>query len=313
VQPTIILAAVGLVVFASFSSIGSLQRTQWVQAVPASEWAERAAGLAAHLRHAHVVELGRSTAPAGAIAFDGALPTGSTPGDAAAIDAPFACVAPVPEEKTIPAMVRRYKHPQSGLMFMTFTNKDRFDFGITWAYRLCRLGLPHFAIGALDAPTLTKGNGLGLPMFQMGEHDLGATDYGWNTPRFKLMGQDKVQLLIDVLKANATAVLMDADAVLVNDPVPFFDKLPDAEVLVPTDFTALGAMDGGLEDVRVSDHVMNIGIVYAKPSALPFAVAWREYLRTHVGRWDQTVFNEMIKVGWGCTLLLLALLHVLLE
>ena len=292
-QLAIVLTAVGLVILAACNTFGSLQRTQWQQAVPASR-------LDPHLRNARVVEVGapipaaRALASASAAGVARALPvaTISTPAPS-----PFACVTPVPAETTLGAMVERYKQPSTGLMFVTFTNKDRFDFALTWAYRLCRLGLPHFAIGALDKQTLELGTAAGAPMFAMGAHDLGNADYGWNTPRFKLMGQDKVQLLIDILRLNATAVLMDADAILVDDPSPFFAAQPEAELLVPTDFTALGAMDGGLEEVHVADHVMNIGVIYAKPSVLPFARAWREFLRENPSRWDQTVFNEMIKRG----------------
>lgn len=298
-QPVVIIAAVALVVIAAMSSIGSLGQTQWHQAVPASR-------LPAHLRRAIVVE--RVTPPAIAMATSASVPAVAmatsapvpTPAVATVSPAPispFACVAPLPAEKTLQAMVARYKQPGTGLMFVTFTNKDRLDFGLTWAYRLCRLGLPHFAIGALDQQTLQLGNAAQVPMFAMGAHDLGNADYGWNTPRFKLMGQDKVQLLIDILTLNATAVLMDADAVLVNDPCPFFAARPEADLLVPTDFTALGAMDGGLEQVQTADHVMNIGVVYARTSVLPFALVWRDFLRRNPSRWDQTVFNELIKRG----------------
>ncbi|KAJ1618224.1 hypothetical protein T492DRAFT_892435 [Pavlovales sp. CCMP2436] len=201
VQLAIVLAAVGLVLAAGLSSISSLQQTQWLQAVPASK-------LSPHLRHAIVVAAtrGSATGGSGAAVIVHATAQGAAAKPGQLDRAPFACASPVPAERTLAALVPRYKHQQTGLFFVTFTNKDRLDFGLTWAYQLCRLGLPHYAIGAMDRETLQAGAERGVPMFQMGEHDLGATDFGWNTllgqdePRFKLMGQDKVQLLIDILR-----------------------------------------------------------------------------------------------------------------
>jgi hypothetical protein len=279
-----VVSVAGLVMLSALVSMGSLTKTRWL-AVPAADWiVRRPTGQQASMLGYEPVDAGPRAARA---------PDASASSPAG----PFASLAPVPVNKTLEAMVTRYKQAGTDLMFVTFANKDRFDFALTWAFQLCRLGLPHLAIGALDAETLCIGGDAGLPMFAMGAHGLGARDYGWNTPSFKLMGQDKVQLLIDVLRLNATAVLMDADAVLVSSPLPFFAAHPDADLLVPTDFTALGAMDGGLEDVRVSDHVINIGVVYARAATLPFALAWREILRADAARWDQTVFNELLKAS----------------
>lgn len=227
----------------------------------------------------------------------GGVKVGTAGSGEAAAGGPLACAAPKPgtPERLEAYMAASGALSEERIFFVTFTNYDRYDFARTWASRLCHVGRPHFAVGAMDDQTLVAARADKLPVFAMGTFGLGSKDYGWNTKQFKLMGQDKVQLLLDALKTNATVVVMDADAVVVADPVPFLAWQKSADLLVVTDFTALGAMDGGLEDVSVAQHVMNIGVMYAKPAALPFVERWRAAVRSKPDRWDQAVFNELLK------------------
>lgn len=192
------------------------------------------------------------------------------------------------------ARARAASGPDPGPVLATFVNFKRYDFGLTWVRRCEALGLRNFVVGALDEEALALLEADGVPTFQMGASasrpPLPGSDYGWNSHNFKKMGVEKVQLLADLLAANATALLMDADAVLIHDPLPYFARWPEADVLVTTDYIGEPTVDGGLDMPQLLSVTMNIGVVFARPSALPLARAWLDKLNVPSPAWDQNVF-----------------------
>jgi len=127
------------------------------------------------------------------------------------------------------AQARARAGSNPGPVIATFVNLKRFDFGLTWVRRCEKLGLRNFVVGALDPEALALLQALKVPTFQMGATANraplpGTHDYGWNSVDFKKMGIEKVQLLADILERNYTVLLMDADAVLVADPLPYFAR-----------------------------------------------------------------------------------------
>lgn len=243
----------------------------------------------------------------------------------------LACVAPLPNTTALPELVARYaRRPGAAtapagvaagiaaeadavdalgrLIIATFVNRARVPFARMFGAHLCRVGLPHFVVGALDEDALREGRRAGLPMTPLAGGGA-AADYGWGTERFKLMGAAKVSFLQALLGAGApTVVLADADAPFVSDPLPFFARhlapaagrsaacaappLPaaDAEgaaegwplraragcgcadLLVATDAVGPGVADWGLEACELTQqtvsNAINIGILVARAPAL---------------------------------------------
>lgn len=181
----------------------------------------------------------------------------------------------------------------------TFVNMQRFDFGLSWVRRCEKLGLTNLVVGALDPSALGLLQKRGVATFQMGEGAKraplpGQLDYGWNSPNFKKMGIEKVQLLHDLLGRNLSALLMDADAVLIRNPLPFFARYDEADILVTTDYIGAPSLDGGIDPPHNLVYTMNIGVIFARPRAEPLARAWVTRLVSGSLQWDQNVFFQLM-------------------
>ncbi|KAG8463877.1 hypothetical protein KFE25_000045 [Diacronema lutheri] len=192
----------------------------------------------------------------------------------------------------------------AGPVIATFVNLKRFDFGLTWHSRCAKLGLRNVVIGALDPEAMALLQAHGVPTFQMGATAAraplpGAHDYGWNSADFRKMGVEKVQLLADILERNQTVLLMDADAVLVADPLPYFARWPEADILVTTDYIGEPSTDGGIDRAALLRYTLNIGVIFARPSAAALAKGWLGRLSVGNLQWDQNVFYEMMASRQG--------------
>lgn len=111
-----------------------------------------------------------------------------------------------------------------------------------------------------------------------------------------LAGQ--VALLCALLQRGHTTLLLDADAVLLADPLPFLRQfLPEADLLITSDSVRLPPRDGGLDDPAIVRKAMvNIGVMFARPgAATALARSWLRHLEEAPTKaWDQEVLGSML-------------------
>ncbi|KAG8461758.1 hypothetical protein KFE25_001376 [Diacronema lutheri] len=125
----------------------------------------------------------------------------------------------------------------------------------------------------------------------------GSGAIGWGGAAFRNLGVRKITLLIDLLELGVNTVLVDADTVLLRDPLPYLRQWPDADVLASTDHLTNSTDDLGLEDLEVAHSHWNVGFFFIKASAVPFARAWRELLVRKPHWWDQHAFGWLLRQG----------------
>ena len=59
-----------------------------------------------------------------------------------------------------------------------------------------------------------------------------ARDTGWGTPAFRQLGLAKASLVLELARTGVDCLTVDADALLLRDPFPYFRELPMADVLM---------------------------------------------------------------------------------
>jgi hypothetical protein len=158
--------------------------------------------------------------------------------------------------------------------------------------------IKHVAIGGMDPEALDMMAERRVPCFPMRDARKSANEaIGWGGAAFKNLGVRKITLLIDLLELGVNVVLVDADTVLLRDPLPYFHRWPDADVLASTDHLTNSTDELGLEDLEVAHSHWNVGLFYLKASAVRFAHAWRELLIRKPHWWDQHAFGWLLRQG----------------
>ena len=186
-------------------------------------------------------------------------------------------------------------------IILTFTNKVRLDFAVTWAAPLIRMGLTNYLIGATDEGAF---NGLRLrrlPCFSM-RTNLPSAEWDWGSPSFKALGQHKVELIHKALSWGLKLVITDIDALVLREPFAYMARWPDAGFLTTSDClgNTTGSDDGGLEDSGCYGQAFNIGYMYFNTSALPLVAHWLARVRQNPrNTWDQATFNTVARLGMG--------------
>ena len=83
--------------------------------------------------------------------------------------------------------------------------------------------------------------------------NLTTADYIWGSPAFHKMGRFKVRLIRHFLSllsgggGGGAVVVSDIDTAWMRDPLPFFDRFPEADVLTSTDECQTTVADESLE------------------------------------------------------------------
>ncbi|GFR51919.1 hypothetical protein Agub_g14403 [Astrephomene gubernaculifera] len=184
---------------------------------------------------------------------------------------------------------------QDGLIMITWANHHYLDFAKSWVYNLRKSGVTGYMVGAMDDDMLREMVALDFHTWRM---NTGITkkDLGWGSQNFHLMGRFKIKLIRDVLSLDVSVVVSDIDTAWVKNPIPFFHRYPEADILTSTDQLAPTVSDDSLERFPHAGSAFNIGIMLFRPNSKAFVDEWVKAL-DDPKMWDQTAFNDLARKG----------------
>ncbi|KAH9739592.1 Arabinosyltransferase [Citrus sinensis] len=189
---------------------------------------------------------------------------------------------------------------QDNIIIMTFGNYAFMDFILNWVRRLTDLGLSNILVGALDTKLVKALYWKGVPVFDMGSH-MSTMDVGWGSPTFHKMGREKAILIDSVLPFGFELLMCDTDMVWLKNPLPYFARYPDADILTSSDQVVPTVVDDRLDIWQQVGAAYNVGIFHWRPteSAKKFAKEWKEMILADDKIWDQNGFNDLIRRQLG--------------
>eukprot|EP00882_Tetradesmus_deserticola_P025734 GHRQ01028293.1.p1 GENE.GHRQ01028293.1~~GHRQ01028293.1.p1 ORF type:complete len:344 (+),score=91.62 GHRQ01028293.1:276-1307(+) len=152
---------------------------------------------------------------------------------------------------------------KDGYLFVTWANHHYTDFALTWVQHMRMQNITNFMVGAMDDRILASMARRSIPTFSM-QSGLTTGDFGWGSPTFAKMGRKKINLVAMFLKLDVQVVISDVDVMWLRDPVPFFKRFTDADVLTSTDHLTptVGAREE-LEKYPEAGSAFNIGALHA--------------------------------------------------
>ncbi|XP_074264596.1 arabinosyltransferase XEG113-like isoform X2 [Silene latifolia] len=192
------------------------------------------------------------------------------------------------------------KRVKDNIIIVTFGNYAFMDFILTWVKHLTDLGLYNLLIGAMDTKLLEALYWKGIPVFDMGSH-MSTVDVGWGSPTFHKMGREKVVLIDSILPFGYELLMCDTDMVWLKNPLPYFARFPEADVLTSTDQVVPTVVDDRLDVWQQVSGAFNIGIFHWRPtgSSKKLAKEWKELLLADEKIWDQNGFNDIVRRQLG--------------
>ncbi|KAG2496814.1 hypothetical protein HYH03_005220 [Edaphochlamys debaryana] len=197
---------------------------------------------------------------------------------------------PLTRERVLPLL-------QDNLIMITWANHHYLDFAKSWVYNLRKSGVRGFMVGAMDDDMLKDLVLLDIPCWRM---NTGITkrDLGWGSQNFHLMGRFKIKLIRDVLNLDVSVVVSDIDTAWLKNPIPYFHRYPEADILTSTDQLGPTVTDDSLEKFPQAGSAFNIGIMLFRPTSKGFVDDWVKSL-DDPKMWDQTAFNDLARKGHG--------------
>ncbi|XP_057250909.1 arabinosyltransferase XEG113 isoform X2 [Beta vulgaris subsp. vulgaris] len=192
------------------------------------------------------------------------------------------------------------KRVKDNIIIVTFGNYAFMDFILTWVKCLTDLGLSNLLVGAMDTKLLEALYWKGIPVFDMGSH-MSTIDVGWGSPTFHKMGREKVILIDTILPFGYELLMCDTDMVWLKNPLPYFARFPEADVLTSTDQVVPTVLDDRLEVWQQVTGAYNIGIFHWRPTeySKKLAKQWKELLLADEKIWDQNGFNDIVRRQLG--------------
>eukprot|EP00803_Ostreobium_quekettii_P009210 evm.model.scf_772EXC.7 EVM.evm.TU.scf_772EXC.7 scf_772EXC:53561-60533(-) len=183
-----------------------------------------------------------------------------------------------------------------GYIVVTFCNLHFVGFAINWARHLAALGVSSIAVGAMDGDALRELQHSGINAFSMDSH-MTTGNFGWGTQNFHLMGRKKTALELALVDMGLQVIITDVDTVWLRDPIEYFRKFPQADVLVSSDHLANTVADEGLELWPRAGGPLNIGILMLRPSSASMVKEWLAAVLKDDSYWDQNAFNDLLRQG----------------
>uniref|UniRef100_A0A7C9E571 Nucleotide-diphospho-sugar transferase domain-containing protein n=1 Tax=Opuntia streptacantha TaxID=393608 RepID=A0A7C9E571_OPUST len=189
---------------------------------------------------------------------------------------------------------------KDNIIIVTFGNYAFMDFILGWVKHLTDLGLSNLLVGAMDTKLLEALYWKGIPVFDMGSH-MSTVDVGWGSPTFHKMGREKVILIDSILPFGYELLMCDTDMVWLKNPLPYFARFPEADVLTSTDQLIPTVVDDSLDVWQEVTGAYNIGIFHWRPteSSKKLAKEWKELLLADETIWDQNGFNDLVRKQLG--------------
>lgn len=185
---------------------------------------------------------------------------------------------------------------KKNVIAVTFANFAFMDFVLNWVRHLTDVEVTNILVGAMDTKILEALFWKGVPVFDM-RSGMETVDVGWGTPKFHKMGREKV-ILINAFLAEGYEILMcDTDVVFLQDPFPYFERFPDADILTSSDEVVNSVDDDRLEFYGQSWGAYNIGIFFWRPTTIAKELAkeWLQLLLSDDKIWDQNGFNDLAR------------------
>ncbi|KAF6158861.1 hypothetical protein GIB67_012504 [Kingdonia uniflora] len=189
---------------------------------------------------------------------------------------------------------------KDNIIIVTFGNYAFMDFILTWVKHLTDLDLSNILVGAMDTKLLEALYWKGIPVFDMGSN-MSPIDVGWGSPEFHKMGREKAILIDAILPFGYELLMCDTDMVWLKNPLPYFARFPEADILTSTDKLVPTVADDRLEIWQQVTADYNIGIFHWRPtdSAKLMAREWKLLIQNNEKIWDQKVFNAVMRKNFG--------------
>ena len=213
------------------------------------------------------------------------------------------------------------KIARDNTIIVTWANHHYLDFARNWINHVQnRLGLSNFIVGAMDEKmyeSLKEEFNGGVHTWLMGSQGIAKeavkNDFGWGTRNFHQMGRDKIRLIRDFTRSGVNVLVSDIDVVWLRNPLPFFKRYPEADVLVSSDQLRSETMieslkqrkfivDGEGLEFHICHAASNIGIMWflASRGNQELTTEWVERIEKDDNLWDQSAFNDLKSLNGGC-------------
>ncbi|XP_065029426.1 arabinosyltransferase XEG113-like [Musa acuminata AAA Group] len=210
----------------------------------------------------------------------------------------------MPDPKSFQLTKEMVKHrAKDNIIIVTFGNHAFLDFILNWVKHLTDLNIFNILVGAMDTRLLEALYWKGIPVFDMGSKMV-TVDVGWGSAKFHKMGREKVLLINALLLFGYELLMCDTDMVWLKNPLPYFARFPEADLLTSTDHLRPTTTDDSLEVWHNVTTAYNIGMFHWRPtdSAKRLAKEWKDLLLGDEEKWDQAVFNDLVRHVLGPSL-----------
>jgi len=185
---------------------------------------------------------------------------------------------------------------QDGYIMVTWANEHYLDFARTWVASMRRVGITGYLVGAMDDDMLRALVRLDINTWRMNT-GITKADLGWGSQNFHKMGRSKIALIQQFMSFEGiTLVISDIDTVWMRNPLPFFSRYAQADILTSSDELHPSVSKEELERWPVAAAAFNIGIMMFRPKSREFVNQWVESLKDPK-MWDQTAFNDIVRQG----------------
>ncbi|CAL9195932.1 unnamed protein product [Musa hybrid cultivar] len=153
----------------------------------------------------------------------------------------------MPDMKSFLLTKEMVKHrAKDNIIIVTFGNHAFLDFILNWVKHLTDLNIFNILVGAMDTKLLEALYWKGIPVFDMGSKMV-TVDVGWGSAKFQKMGREKVLLINALLPFGYELLMCDTDMVWLKNPLPYFARFPEADMLTSSDQIRPTTTDDSLE------------------------------------------------------------------
>eukprot|EP00850_Spirogloea_muscicola_P010213 SM000059S18690 [mRNA] locus=s59:388939:393964:+ [translate_table: standard] len=186
------------------------------------------------------------------------------------------------------------------VVVVSFANHAFLDFVETFVRHLTDVKVFNILIGAMDDKLLESLFYLGIPGFDMKSHMM-TGDAGWGTQEFHKMGREKVVIVNAFLSMGYELLMCDTDIIWLQNPLPYFQRWPMADVFTSSDHLQNTVDNDSLEDYLQAGSPYNIGILHFRPTeeSKRFAKEWNDLIVNDNKIWDQNGFNDLMRKKFG--------------
>ncbi|KAG1662326.1 hypothetical protein FOA52_011484 [Chlamydomonas sp. UWO 241] len=191
------------------------------------------------------------------------------------------------------------KIAQNGYLVVTWANWHYQDFVMTWVYHVKEAGITGYIVGAMDDQLLEALIAKDLNTFSM-KSGLTTGDFGWGSKTFAKMGREKIRLIALFLRLGVHVVIADVDVLWLQNPLPYLDRYPEADVLTSSDHLSNTHDTDELELWPQAASSANIGIMLFRTNSAPtlaFVDEWVDIIEKDADVWDQNAFNDLFRRG----------------